>query len=525
VGLLSRRQSKRASAAVRNGNAYPSTADLLLPDDYQRNISVDLPGIGADHLHHAGPPDLHEFASRLARRLNATTIVHIGCGDGQGLAGLADEFRIVGIDSPDVIASCRAAHANGDWLAVDLSKADFSAPWKRRERVVVVCSDALETQLDPQPLLHLLAQWRDRVEAIIVANPDRERLDGSRHNGPPADPRRVQEWSQPEFSALLKQHQLEPLLHGHARDSVGDDRRTTQLALIAGGSWKSALGSPSDNGKTSVLAMIHVYNEADVILESVGQLLSEGVDVHVLDNWSTDGTLDDLIAHYGDFPGFSYEVFPAAGPPDSFMLAEILDRMDEVATSKDHEWIVHVDADEAIESPFPGLGLAESLELVGRCGYDTVDTTCVNFRPVAQDRGISPAERVSFDTMLHWEFGDNPGYVRLIRAWKRRTEKVGIGSSGGHTVQVEHKEFPINFILRHYPLRSREQGRSKAFGERRDRTEQDRREKGWHIQYEGIDPEFTFLWDAKTLNRWSNEAAQEWLPEMALRAGLTFRKP
>src|SRR5436190_1338975 len=42
--------------------------------------------------------------------------------------------------------------------------------------------------------------------------------------------------------------------------------------------------------KIKVLAIMTLFNESDVVESVIGHLLEEEVDVHIIDNWSTDGS-------------------------------------------------------------------------------------------------------------------------------------------------------------------------------------------------------------------------------------------
>ena len=56
---------------------------------------------------------------------------------------------------------------------------------------------------------------------------------------------------------------------------------------------------------------------------------------------------------------------------------------------------------------------------------------------------------------------------------------------GGHVAIIDRpKLFPIRFILKHYSVRSIEQGTKKILSERIARYSQEEKKHGWHIQYD-----------------------------------------
>ena len=82
------------------------------------------------------------------------------------------------------------------------------------------------------------------------------------------------------------------------------------------------------------LAIIATYNDVDIVPQVVAKLLDDGNDVHILDNWSSDGTveaLQDLSARRPGQASLSIERFPENGPTRYFDLRSILRRKEEIA--------------------------------------------------------------------------------------------------------------------------------------------------------------------------------------------------
>ena len=53
-----------------------------------------------------------------------------------------------------------------------------------------------------------------------------------------------------------------------------------------------------------VMALVATYNEDDIIEQSIGALVDDGVQVYVIDNWSTD-TIKEFLAGRGLKPSKS----------------------------------------------------------------------------------------------------------------------------------------------------------------------------------------------------------------------------
>ena len=82
------------------------------------------------------------------------------------------------------------------------------------------------------------------------------------------------------------------------------------------------------------LAIVATYNDLDIVPQVVGKLLYDGVDVHILDNWSSDGTFETLNELRGRQVGqgsLSIERFPTDGPTRYYDLRSILLRKEEIA--------------------------------------------------------------------------------------------------------------------------------------------------------------------------------------------------
>src|SRR5262245_18448894 len=117
------------------------------------------------------------------------------------------------------------------------------------------------------------------------------------------------------------------------------------------------------------LAIIATYNDYDIAPQIVRKLLGNGIGVHILDNWSSDGTYEALA----DLGLETIERFPAAGPSRYFQLGDILRRKEEIAARFPGRWIINQDSDELRCSPWPGIGLREGIGRVDDAGFNAID--------------------------------------------------------------------------------------------------------------------------------------------------------
>jgi hypothetical protein len=371
-------------------------------------------------------------------------------------------------ESPALAAARRIARtANAPILPVD-------------ESVPVACDGAilLADRDCSDELLASLAAVLPRLEALVVwsagatAQDVAERLGahGCEHGT-------ITDVALPEPGALAVL----------ARDEAAADRHAV------------ALHAPGRNFRA--LAVMPAFNEADVIFHAIGALVSEGVDVYLLDHESTDGTADAARPWLGrglvrieSFPGDAG--FPERNRKE-MVWRDILRRVGQVTGEVPADWYLFVNADEFRESPWPGVTLADGLREADELGYSAVNFEVLNFRPTPQDAFVD-----GDDVRAHLRHYEPPGRhdVLQIKAWKAQEQPVDLVAHGGHDVLFPGKRvFPLSFLLRHYPIRSAEHGRRKVLAERMERFAAEERAGGWHVQYDHYADGADYLHERDTL--------------------------
>lgn len=219
----------------------------------------------------------------------------------------------------------------------------------------------------------------------------------------------------------------------------------------------------------SILAVVCVRNERVHLRRCLTDLLAQGLDVHLIDHGSTDGTVEIAQEFLGQ--GLLHiDHLPWRGV---FSLSEQLQAKQAVVRQATHDWIVHADADEWL-CPTPEFAtLREGVGAADRAGYTVINFHELVFVPLpgkdfyAEDYAAR---------MRHYYFFQ-PSYPRLQRAWKR-TAHLDNTHSGGHSLAGGGaKLFSMDFFLRHYIVLSEAHAQQK-YGSRRF-SEEDIR-KGWH---------------------------------------------
>ena len=281
------------------------------------------------------------------------------------------------------------------------------------------------------------------------------------------------------------------------------------LGFFEGGRFGFANNDPKPGFK--VLSILTTFNEADIIVDSVQHSLDLGFMVHVVDNWSTDGSWDLLQEAYSDNADVVLERFPEE-PINAFDLSSLLLKTQEIAAHSHCDWIIRLDADERLSS-ISEMSIYELLQKADTQGFDYFDFTVLEFRP--SDANVNSGSSLP----THWFFASFESHRNIQRAWRNDERQIEIASSGGHSITGKIHCYPLNLILRHYSFRSSTQAKDKVFRLRLPRYSKKERSGGWHHQYDGYKVDDSFLWDSRFLNQWGLNVKNQLMLEVTMRVG------
>jgi FkbM family methyltransferase len=422
---------------------------------------------------------VYQLAAFLGSRFDARNLVAVRDGDTDSRASARRAApRISGPRNPT---------ATLDAIDLDLAEADGSAlPVSALRRSVVVCVDALEHSDSPVRLIRRLADLARAAPLTIVtgALADGDGITAGR-SGPGL------RWTPCEFDQLLALGGLMASLRGVTSDAAAQGR--VNIAIADQCPLAAARAIPDS---FQPLALMAAYNEADIAPQTVMRLVDDGFEVHVADNWSTDGTFEAMRALARDCDRLTVGRFPPEGPDYRFDYVGILAWKEKIGGAHPGRWIANVDSDEIRCSPWTGISFRGGLYVCDLMGFNAVDFTVLNFMPT-DDRftaGMNP-ER----TLRHFEFGLG-AYSCQARIWKQGGRLVDLRNSGGHEARFEGRRvFPYKFVLKHFPLRSSGHAHRKIFMERRPRYRLEERALGWHSHYDHCTPSQSPLRDASSL--------------------------
>lgn len=197
--------------------------------------------------------------------------------------------------------------------------------------------------------------------------------------------------------------------------------------------------------------MIPVYNEGDVVGQVIEQLLSEGIELVVLDNGSTDDSYK-IVKDYGK-KILSLRRLETSTYDWPLILRILYD----MALKENPDWLIHSDADEFLESGKNGISLKDEITKVDGDGKNLIQFDCFEFFMTDKDNLSEPSIKKKF-YYYSWQADF------MYRAWKY-IPAVRPEVFGGHIpVFPPFEKYKIadrKFVLRHYRFRDEQQARKK----------------------------------------------------------------
>lgn len=266
-----------------------------------------------------------------------------------------------------------------------------------------------------------------------------------------------------------------------------------------------------------VLAVIHFYNEADILGQTIQYLLVQEVDLYLLDNWSDDGSYEIARRYQEACPERIYlEQFPLSGGSDNYEWYNQLEKTEMISKTLDYDWFIHYDVDEMRVSPWENTTLREAIYRIDMQGYNCIENTVIDFRVTAQDMDNIFMQDTFFD------FRHAKIMFDQLKTWKK-SQQIDLKSSAGHFAHVaDPKIYPLKFLNRHYPLRSLEQAEKKVFQDRLPRFRKERAERGWHGHYNEFKKAEDFIFDRSELLSWQANTFRELYIPLFLECGLRW---
>ncbi|GEM_PF-173386 len=273
-------------------------------------------------------------------------------------------------------------------------------------------------------------------------------------------------------------------------DFLGACRSGIELREEEGPPQAEPRGGRESGDDFRVVALLAVRNEASYLERCLRHLAGQGVLAYVIDNDSSDNTLE-IVRRFEGRGVVGVERYPYPGHYD---WQGLLRRKSELAMSLDADWFIHHDADEIRESRRPGETLVQALRRLDGEGFNAVDFDEFVFLPLAGEELPPGADYVRLLRLCYY-FAARP--QSRLNAWKKSGEVPDLAGSGGHRVSFSGLRLADErLILRHYPFLSLRHLEEK-YGNARRYSEYEVKSLGWHSR------------------RANFSAGKVWLPEPA----------
>ncbi|SEW09179.1 glycosyltransferase family 2 protein [[Clostridium] fimetarium] len=265
-----------------------------------------------------------------------------------------------------------------------------------------------------------------------------------------------------------------------------------------------------------VLAIIHTYNEADIISKTMTYILEQGLDIYLVDNWSDDGTFEIAQNIYDRFPQRVYlERFPEDGQTQYYEWYHQLKRTEDISKNMPYDWFIHYDADEMRISPWRNVTLLQAIYWIDTLGYNLIENTVIDFKLTENNN-----DENIFMKDVYFDFGHKETHFMQTKSWKK-TEYINIKDSGGHIAKVPNpKLYPLKILNRHYPFRSLKHAQKKVFMDRRPRFEKERKERGWHGHYDFVQKNQDLIIESDKLIKWNENTFYDYYIPLFLGCGI-----
>lgn len=170
-----------------------------------------------------------------------------------------------------------------------------------------------------------------------------------------------------------------------------------------------------------VLAVMHVYNDVDILEMNIQYLLSQEIDIYLVDHWSEDGSYEIANKYREQYPSHIFsEHFPNNRKSDCYDLYHQLERTEQITRETDYQWYIHYDADEMMVSPWENRNLREAIYYVDELGFNAIENTALS---------------TDFCRRKTWKKG----------------KSIDLKDTGGNIARIEEpKIFPLTILSRHF---------------------------------------------------------------------------
>lgn len=226
-----------------------------------------------------------------------------------------------------------------------------------------------------------------------------------------------------------------------------------------------------------IVAIIAVRNEALYLERCIRHLVSEGIEICLIDNGSTDGTRDIAESHR-NAGVIRIDDLPYNG---SFELETQCRLKEKLAQEISSDWFLHQDADEIRQSDnWNTERLRDTVSIVDQQGFNAVNFDEFVFLPTSPEENF---EGLDYVDLMRKYYYYHPAANRRVNMWKKLKDRpIDLTSSGGHAVYFEGRGIANrSFVLRHYIALS-EAHAYRKYGVDRSYSAKEIANRKWHVE-------------------------------------------
>jgi len=226
-----------------------------------------------------------------------------------------------------------------------------------------------------------------------------------------------------------------------------------------------------------IIVLVPAYNEVDIIEEVIQHLLSQKMEIIILDNFSNDGTFE-ICKKYSDKGLLKVSQIKTKTFDINLNLRILYD----LALKDQADWVVICAADEILETGIKNRTLREEIEKTAKEGYNLIQFDRYDFFLTDDDNEVAKSitKRLTYYSCQ----GEH-----VYRAWKC-IPGIDIEAGGSHYPYfpegVGYKIYPKKFVMRHYPFRDKQQAERKAKERARGRENSKSSNKPVNLHYQAI---------------------------------------
>ncbi len=237
---------------------------------------------------------------------------------------------------------------------------------------------------------------------------------------------------------------------------------------------------PKRKDSVRVVALLAAYNEERFISGCLEHLFEQGVEAYLIDNCSTDRTVE-IAERYLENGLIGIESFPRA---EFHTWQLLLERKEQLAATLEADWFMHMDPDEIRLPPRSDRTLTQAFAEAEARGYNAVNFMEFTFVPTQE---MPDHDHPNFQQTMRWYYPFLRRFPQRLNAWKRQYKKVNLAHSGGHRVQFPGlRMYPESFKMRHYIFLSVPHALSKYLNRKHDPKALQR---GWARMRASLTPE------------------------------------